>query len=105
MRSRRGLGRVALFAALAFACTPSGQAQSSGAGATIGTSATGGSAGTSTSPIEPNTTQLVTVISADWSSVPATLQRYEAAQANDAWTPVGVAIPVVIGKSGLGWGI
>jgi D-alanyl-D-alanine dipeptidase len=59
------------------------------------------------SPLDPMATQLVTVVSADWASIPATLQRYEAGEPlmRGAWNAVGDAIPVVLGKSGLGWGI
>jgi D-alanyl-D-alanine dipeptidase len=55
------------------------------------------------SPIDPASTQLVTVVSADWSAVPATLTRYE--PKDGAWSTVGEPVPVVLGKSGLGWGI
>jgi L,D-peptidoglycan transpeptidase YkuD (ErfK/YbiS/YcfS/YnhG family) len=55
------------------------------------------------SPIGADTTELVTVISSAWSSVPATLRRYE--RAGSAWQAVGDPIPVVLGKSGLAWGI
>ncbi len=43
------------------------------------------------------------MISASWTAVPATLRRYE--RASGGWSAVGGAIPVVIGKSGLAWGI
>jgi D-alanyl-D-alanine dipeptidase len=46
---------------------------------------------------------LLTVVSEQWSSVPATLRRYEATPSG-AWTEVGAPVPVVLGKSGLGWG-
>ena len=46
--------------------------------------------------------QLVTVVSADWSAVPATLRRFEGSAGK--WTQVGDEIPVVLGKTGLGWG-
>ncbi len=86
-------------AAGASAAAGSGGAGGSGAGG----SGAGGSGGATASPIGASTTELVTVISAAWSSVPATLRRYERAGA--AWKPVGVAVPVVLGKSGLAWGI
>jgi D-alanyl-D-alanine dipeptidase len=60
--------------------------------------------GTSTSPIPTTTTQLIVVVSADWTSVPATLQRFERT-ASTAWTQTGTAEAVVLGKTGLGWGL
>ncbi len=54
------------------------------------------------SPIDPAAAQLVTVVSANWSAVPATLRRFEAV--DGAWRPVGDVVPVVLGKTGLGWG-
>ncbi len=49
--------------------------------------------------------QALVVVTADWDSVPGTLQRYERASPEGAWRAVGEPIPVVVGKSGLGWGI
>jgi L,D-peptidoglycan transpeptidase YkuD (ErfK/YbiS/YcfS/YnhG family) len=68
------------------------------------------SAGVSTAPTPVSMPtagagQLVVVISPDWDSVRATLQRYEAGGANGSWVPVGGTIPVVVGKNGLGWGV
>lgn len=48
--------------------------------------------------------QLVTVTSADWTAVPATLSRYEATGPGGAWSEVGASFPVVLGHAGLGWG-
>lgn len=94
----------------------SGSGASTGSGASAGTGGTTGSGGAAghggaaggspaTSPIGPATTELVTVVSATWSSVPATLRRYQRGGAGSAWQAVGAPIPVVLGKSGLGWGI
>jgi hypothetical protein len=53
------------------------------------------------SPFDPASSQLVTVVSDDWDAVPATLRRYEI---GETWTQVGDPVPVVLGKTGLGWG-
>jgi D-alanyl-D-alanine dipeptidase len=49
--------------------------------------------------------QLVVVTTSGWSVVEGRLQRYERATAHAKWRPVGEPIPIVVGKSGLGWGI
>ena len=48
--------------------------------------------------------QLMVVTTADWNGVSGTLQRFERSQPHAAWTPVGPAFPIVVGKSGLAWG-
>ncbi len=51
----------------------------------------------------PNTTtQVLLVTTSDWKTTDATLQRMEKRTA--AWHPVGAAIPVKLGRNGLGWG-
>jgi len=56
------------------------------------------------SPIPTESRQMIRVISADWSAVPASLQRYERSSATAPWQAVGPDIPTVLGKKGLGWG-
>ncbi len=41
---------------------------------------------------------------AEWSATDGTLRRFERARGG-AWVPVGEAVPVVVGRSGLGWGL
>lgn len=55
-----------------------------------------------TSPVPPSARQLVVVTTPDWSATDGTLRRYE--RAGDGWAPVGPAVDVVVGRSGLGWG-
>ena len=55
------------------------------------------------SPLE-GARQAVVVITDDWAAVPGTLQRFERA-AGSPWRPVGEPIRVVVGRTGLGWGI
>lgn len=49
--------------------------------------------------------QLILVISNNWQAKTANLQRYQRDFTYQAWSPVGKPIPVVIGKTGMGWGI
>ena len=51
-----------------------------------------------------SSTQLLVVTTADWNDVQGTLQRYERSRSGGKWKPIGTAIPVVVGKNGLGWG-
>lgn len=78
------------------------RAASSGAGGTGAAPMPGGAK--ASSPVG-DARQLVLVLTDDWSTVPGTLRRYERASAGAAWAPAGDAIPVVVGKGGLGWGI
>ena len=48
--------------------------------------------------------QLLLVIVPDWASSFAQLQRFERDSLEGDWQPVGVAIAVSLGKSGLAWG-
>jgi L,D-peptidoglycan transpeptidase YkuD (ErfK/YbiS/YcfS/YnhG family) len=48
--------------------------------------------------------QMIVSTTADWDSVPATLQRYERAAAGQPWRAVGEPIAANVGRSGLGWG-
>lgn len=49
--------------------------------------------------------QAVVVTTADWTTPEGILQRYDRFSPKDVWQPVGEAIPVVVGRNGLGWGI
>lgn len=53
-------------------------------------------------PIPDATRQLVVVTTSAWDATTGTLQRYERAEAG--WDAVGDAVPVNVGRSGLGWG-
>ncbi|MBT9585678.1 L,D-transpeptidase family protein [bacterium] len=56
------------------------------------------------SPLPDSCQQLVLVIAPDWDSPKASLERFERS-ANGAWKAVGQPIPVILGRSGLGWGL
>lgn len=57
----------------------------------------------SSGPIDPSKTQLITVVSEDWTSFHAILRRYERPPGG-TWTELGAAIDVVLGYAGYGWG-
>jgi L,D-peptidoglycan transpeptidase YkuD (ErfK/YbiS/YcfS/YnhG family) len=48
--------------------------------------------------------QLLVVTTEDWNAVPGVLRRFERANAQAPWTEVSNAIPIVVGRNGLGWG-
>lgn len=54
-------------------------------------------------PIPDGARQLITVTTASWTATDGELRRYEREPGGE-WTPVGAAVPVVVGRSGLGWG-
>ena len=59
---------------------------------------------TATSGVIPKTTrQLLTVVTEDWRATDGDLQRWQRTGAG--WAEVGEPVPVVVGRSGLGWGI
>jgi D-alanyl-D-alanine dipeptidase len=49
--------------------------------------------------------QLVVVTTPDWDSTTGTLRRFERAQDGDTWRVVGTVTPIVVGRTGLAWGI
>lgn len=55
------------------------------------------------SPILVSSTQLVLVRTPAWWATSGTLQRYERDR-ESSWRLVGAAIPVNVGRSGMGWG-
>ena len=48
--------------------------------------------------------QMLVVITEDWSAVPGTMARYERKNLSAKWRQAGAAIPIVVGRNGLGWG-
>jgi L,D-peptidoglycan transpeptidase YkuD (ErfK/YbiS/YcfS/YnhG family) len=51
------------------------------------------------------TRQLIVVTSDDWNAVTARLQRFERSNKATGWQALGLAIDVVVGRGGMGWGI
>lgn len=54
-------------------------------------------------PLPATTTQVLLVTSTDWDTSEATLRRME--KQTTGWQMVGDAIPVRLGRNGLGWGV
>ena len=48
--------------------------------------------------------QLILVTTRDWDAVGGTLRRFERKDSKAGWRQVGDAVPVVVGRGGLGWG-
>ena len=48
--------------------------------------------------------QLLVVTTRDWGAVQGTLRRFERKGRGGAWARAGEAVPVVVGRNGLGWG-
>lgn len=48
--------------------------------------------------------QLVLVVAEDWNTTQARLRRFERSGPNAPWRPVGDAVPVSLGRTGLAWG-
>ncbi|MGB4065716.1 MAG: L,D-transpeptidase family protein [Azonexus sp.] len=48
--------------------------------------------------------QMLLVVAPDWDACGAQLQRFERRHADGEWQPIGRAIAVTLGKSGLAWG-
>lgn len=57
------------------------------------------------SPQTSSSTQLVVVTTPDWNAVQGKLQRYERPDTRSRWKPVGRPINVVVGKTGVAWGL
>lgn len=49
--------------------------------------------------------QLVVVVTPSWTSTTGTLTRFERSAATDGWTQIDAPTPVVVGRTGLAWGI
>ena len=48
--------------------------------------------------------QLVVVLSADWDCPAGEMYRFERASTSRPWVPVGSAVPVNLGRTGMAWG-
>ncbi|MHB8837643.1 MAG: L,D-transpeptidase family protein [Gemmatimonadaceae bacterium] len=51
-----------------------------------------------------NAQQLLVATTRGWNDVAGTLQRYERASTRAPWQKLGTAVPIVVGRNGLGWG-
>jgi CHAT domain-containing protein/L,D-peptidoglycan transpeptidase YkuD (ErfK/YbiS/YcfS/YnhG family)/Tfp pilus assembly protein PilF len=52
-----------------------------------------------------SSTEIIVVTTSDWNAVEGSLQRYERRDPRQKWVPAGAPVTVVVGKSGLGWGV
>jgi L,D-peptidoglycan transpeptidase YkuD (ErfK/YbiS/YcfS/YnhG family) len=50
-------------------------------------------------------TQIIVVTTPDWDTVQGHLQRFERASVHARWRTAGAPIAIVVGRSGLGWGL
>ena len=58
-----------------------------------------------TASVLASSCQLLRVIAPGWDSNFAVLQRYERTRFEAGWQPVGAVVKVMLGKSGLAWGL
>ena len=49
--------------------------------------------------------QLVVVITNSWTATAGTMRRFERLTPTSEWTQLGASVPVVVGRTGLAWGI
>lgn len=64
-----------------------------------------GAGGEEKSPPLARARQLVLVTTRDWDAVGGVLRRFERRGARGAWAQVGAEVPVVVGRTGLAWGV
>lgn len=62
-------------------------------------------AGEKTPPPLARSRQLLVVTTRDWDAVGGVLRRFERRGARGAWAQVGAEVPVVVGRTGLAWGV
>ena len=53
----------------------------------------------------PKSRQLVVVTTDNWQAVTGTLRRFKRSGSDQAWRPVGVRVPVTVGREGMAWGM
>jgi L,D-peptidoglycan transpeptidase YkuD (ErfK/YbiS/YcfS/YnhG family) len=58
-----------------------------------------------THPLLANAGQLVVVTTPSWNDVQGSLQRFSRTSTRDAWRPEGGQVPIVVGRTGLAWGV
>jgi D-alanyl-D-alanine dipeptidase len=90
--------RVILAAAAVLAGTASAAAQST-------PRTTRPHAAGAVTPVPAAARQLVLVVTPGWDTTSGTLRRYVRATASAPWRRVGATVPVVVGVSGLAWGV
>jgi D-alanyl-D-alanine dipeptidase len=58
-----------------------------------------------TPPPHSRSRQLVVVTTRDWDAVGGVLRRFERRSVRGSWSQVGADVPVVVGRTGLAWGV
>lgn len=56
-------------------------------------------------PVVARAEQLVVVTTADWDSLSGTMRRFQRASAKAPWRAIGGSMPIVVGRTGLAWGV
>jgi D-alanyl-D-alanine dipeptidase len=56
-------------------------------------------------PLVDHSQQLVVVTTPSWSSTTGSMQRFERADTESAWRPIDQPEPVVVGRTGIAWGV
>lgn len=56
-------------------------------------------------PLIERSEQLVVVTTPGWSSTTGTIRRFERARSTSEWRPIDPPVPVVVGRTGLAWGV
>ncbi len=73
--------------------------------ASVGAGARVAAGGKKPPPPLARSRQLVLVTTRDWDAVGGVLRRFERKGARGAWAQVGAEVPVVVGRTGLAWGV
>jgi D-alanyl-D-alanine dipeptidase len=56
-------------------------------------------------PLIDRSEQLVVVTTPDWASTTGSMRRFERASSTAEWHPVARPVPVVVGRTGIAWGV
>ncbi|WP_058187097.1 L,D-transpeptidase family protein [Terracidiphilus gabretensis] len=70
-----------------------------------GTLALSAQATAAQSEVFTHSTQMIVVTTSSWNAVDGRLQRFERNTPNEKWKLTGKPISIVVGRSGMGWGI
>jgi len=69
---------------------------------TVATAQTGAARGQASTPLD-GSRQMVLVVTPGWDSTTGTLRRFARTSVDAPWQPVGAAVPIVVGRTGLAW--